>query len=650
VRDLTKVSEVVEPDGVADAAAVTRIFQLAHGQAKRTEAVVRPFLVGQGANVVSLDEQGIVIITDYASNLKRLARMVELVDQPGAAIETRYVKLEHLEASAMANQVNQYLSAKQRAGAIPGAGGQQKSLEILQDARTNQLVIIGEAEQVTEAAEYIDRFDIPMDRQTRIYALETAKPERLDRLTRELIGELQAKQSYKSAIDQEGNLLIVTATPEIHVTVASLKDDLDVAALQEANPIRFYKLINTKAADVLATIQAIEGGQGFASMSVEGGAPQPARQPRESFAGPNRPQGATGEALPTPPGYRAPPEVAPEATRDVAGTDQGTAATPVIGTLTMPTVQTDRARVTADVNTNTIIVAADRATHRIYEDLIQRLDKRRPQVLIEATIVALDTSGGYSLGVEILRAGELDDEGRYLTFSSFGLSEDVDPADARLVLSPGIGFNGAIVSMDIADVVIKALKTSGRAKVVSAPRILVKDNATGTLESINEAPFTSVNASDTVATTSFAGFVSAGTTINMTPHISEGDHLHLEYSIALNSFDGGGSDGVPPPRQTNSLSSEITVPDGHTVIIGGLNRTDLGETIQRVPILGEIPVLEYLFSNRSENESETTLFVFLRPAILRDDRFEDLKYLSSRDLTRAGIPGDFPSSEPMMVD
>ncbi|MCC7407859.1 MAG: type II and III secretion system protein, partial [Phycisphaeraceae bacterium] len=160
---------------------------------------------------------------------------------------------------------------------------------------------------------------------------------------------------------------------------------------------------------------------------------------------------------------------------------------------------------------------------------------------------------------------------------------------------------------------------------------------------------TSVNASNNVATTSFAGYATAGTTITLTPHISEGDHLQLAYAIELSAFSGDGGEGIPPPRQTNAIESEVTVPDGHTIVVGGLNRKDFSETIQKFPLLGDIPLVKYLFSNRSKNQSENTLFVFLRPVILRGDSFEGLKYLSRLDREAAGLAEDLPASEPLLM-
>lgn len=200
-----------------------------------------------------------------------------------------------------------------------------------------------------------------------------------------------------------------------------------------------------------------------------------------------------------------------------------------------------------------------------------------------------------------------------------------------------------------ADVVVRALATHARARVMSAPRLLVNDNATGTLSSVAEAPFTSVNASDTVATTSFAGYASAGTTVAVTPHISQDDYLRLIYSLTLNSFTGQGAQGIPPPRQTNSVDSEVVVPDGFTVIVGGLKRRDKSETVTKVPLLGDIPILGHLFRSTTLTDVESALFIFIRPVILRDDRFLDLKYLSDWDLRQAEMPASLPPVEPMLM-
>src|SRR5205823_6573691 len=133
------------------------------------------------------------------------------------------------------------------------------------------------------------------------------------------------------------------------------------------------------------------------------------------------------------------------------------------------------ATVAADANTNTLIVIAEPPVQRLYEQLIRALDKRRPQVLVEATIVTLDTSHGFQFGVELSGHSKPGGKDQAITFSSFGLSTP-NPTTGQLTLLPGTGFNGALISSDLADVIVRALATTSHAKITSAPRILVNDN------------------------------------------------------------------------------------------------------------------------------------------------------------------------------
>ena len=287
---------------------------------------------------------------------------------------------------------------------------------------------------------------------------------------------------------------------------------------------------------------------------------------------------------------------------------------------------------------------AEPAVQKMYEELICSLDRRRPQVLIEAKVIAIDTSNNFSLGVEIGSLGAK----KLLAFSAFGLNT-VNPVTGALALNPGMGFNGSLVDPNSADVVLKCISGNSRARVLASPRVLVNDNSKGELTSVLSVPFASVNASQTVATTSVGGNQDAGTTISVTPHISEGDHLQLEFSIEFSSFSSGGDDKLPPPRHIDKVLSTVTIPDGHTVIVGGLNRNSNSASVTGVPVLENIPIVKYFFSNRSRNAQDAALFVFIRPTILRDDKFKDLKFISEGDAKDAKTTGQYPVSEPILM-
>ncbi|MCC6580949.1 MAG: type II secretion system protein GspD [Phycisphaeraceae bacterium] len=307
-----------------------------------------------------------------------------------------------------------------------------------------------------------------------------------------------------------------------------------------------------------------------------------------------------------------------------------------------------KARIAADVHTNSIIVIAPPSVQRVYEALIRQLDQRRPQVLLEATVVTLDTSDNFSLGVEIAGRGASGDM-KIITFSSFGLST-IAPTTGVVTPTASTGLNTALLNAGDVELILKAMKRTGRSDVRSSPKLLVDDNQTGKIAATSEEPYQSVNASDTVATTSFGGFVEAGTTIKLTPHISSGNYVQLEYAIELSSFTGDRVQNLPPPRQKNQVESTVAVPNGLTIVVGGLKRKDFNDTVTRIPILGEIPILEYLFRNQVKSEGDSTMFVFIRATILDDGEFRDLARLSADDLERAAEPGNDPVSEPLMME
>ncbi len=299
---------------------------------------------------------------------------------------------------------------------------------------------------------------------------------------------------------------------------------------------------------------------------------------------------------------------------------------------------------TVDEHTNSILAIGSREFHAQLESLINDLDRHRPQVLIEMTLVAITLSDALELGVE-LEALDLGDAWDYIVFTNFGLSS-IDLTTGQRILTPGVGANGVLLSPERVPVLLRTLASRGVARVISTPRILVADNARGTLRNVDEAPFTSVNASDTVATTSFAGFESAGTMLSVTPHIAEGDHLTLEYELTFSNFTGGSSNAtVPPPRTTNSFTSTVEVPDGYTVVTGGLVVDNKSEALSEVPLLGRIPILGKLFQSSSRQKTRTKIFAFIRPVILRDDKFAELKLVTLKDIEEAEIVSDNPAPD-----
>ncbi|MCP4711495.1 MAG: AMP-binding protein, partial [Planctomycetes bacterium] len=154
----------------------------------------------------------------------------------------------------------------------------------------------------------------------------------------------------------------------------------------------------------------------------------------------------------------------------------------------------------------------------------------------------------------------------------------------------------------------------------------VNDNETGSITSERQEPTTTTTISPGSDTpiVDFKDYVSAGTTLEITPHISESDFLQLEINLTVDSFEGEGTNNVPPPKSTNVINTLVTVPNGMTIILGGLTSQNDGLTENKVPLLGDIPILGALFRNVSRSESEGVLYVFVRAEIVRKPDFSDL--------------------------
>ncbi|MCH8316776.1 MAG: hypothetical protein IIA64_12465, partial [Planctomycetes bacterium] len=304
---------------------------------------------------------------------------------------------------------------------------------------------------------------------------------------------------------------------------------------------------------------------------------------------------------------------------------------------------------TSDEGTNSIIAIGDARRLDQLEQLIAELDVRQPQVMIEVLIVSLTDGQTLDLGVELEKL-QINGSTFIALSSLFGLGAAGIPSAIDAMTSSGgggLGFSGAVISPGDFRVLVRALETLNEGRALNIPVVLVNNNQQATLDSVLQAPFLSVNASNTTSTTSFGGTQDAGTSVTITPQIAKGDHLILEYSVSLSTFVGeSSSPGLPPPRQQTNLQSVVTIPDGFTIAVGGIEIANAAEAVTQIPLLSSIPIIGELFKSRSKSSSRSRFYVFIRANVLRHDGFEDLKYISEQDVIAAGIDDGWPEVHP----
>ncbi|MEX2494971.1 MAG: type II secretion system secretin GspD [Woeseia sp.] len=324
-------------------------------------------------------------------------------------------------------------------------------------------------------------------------------------------------------------------------------------------------------------------------------------------------------------------------------------------------------QVWSDPQTNAIIVNAPPKMMRSLMTIVDKLDIRRDQVLVEAIIVEVTNDRTSELGVTWAVDGSNDNNAIALTnFPSGG------PGIVQLGAALG-GGNGANPANFIGDgitfgvgrisesgtsfaAILRALQGDANTNIISTPSIVTTDNEEASLNVGQEVPFLTGSFAQTGTGTGapvnpFQTIQreQVGVKLVITPQISEGDALILKISQEISSIAQSSAGAVDLITNQRTIETTVIVEDGDILVLGGLLEDTLRESDQRVPILGSVPIVGNLFRSRSTDMVKTNLMVFIRPRILRDSRQSALetgsKYNYIRDMQqqdRDGRLGEVP--------
>ena len=334
-------------------------------------------------------------------------------------------------------------------------------------------------------------------------------------------------------------------------------------------------------------------------------------------------------------------KIAAKLKEQIAGAASGGAGGPP-GSQT-PASQSERGTIIwADPATNSLVITASPKVMRNLMSVIDKLDIRRAQVLVEAIIVDVDLSKSASLGVNWAVYGQGSTAVPAAAFNSPVNGTSI--ADVvELVASPttalangtalptgGILGIGRVASNGLNfGALLSAIRSDTNSNVVATPSTVTTDNQEATLKVASEVPFltgqfTSTGSSNS-SVTPFQTIQreEVGTILKITPQINEGGaavmlKIDLESSSVVPK-DAGPEGAVDLTTNKRTVSTRVLIEDGGIVVLGGLTSADYSRQETRVPFLGAIPVLGQLFKTRSGSADRTDLMVFIRPKILRTD-------------------------------
>lgn len=292
---------------------------------------------------------------------------------------------------------------------------------------------------------------------------------------------------------------------------------------------------------------------------------------------------------------------------------------------------------------NSLLVSGTASKFQQLLRTIEELDRRQPQVLVECAVVELTTGDIFSLGVE-LGLIDIKDNGdftRPFGFTSFGLSQFQDTDDNGLpdtrlpdFENPLQGLTGGIISNgDFAiPFLVNALSSNEKANVLSLPSVVVNNNQTAIVKTTEDRPTQNVSQGNTSTQSGFSGFQGAGIELSISPSISTNSYLRLNIKLSvsrfLSAFDPASV--TPGRKNTREISTQVTMPTGNTMVLGGVIEDGESENESGVPFLKDIPLIGYLFSTRGSNKQKTNLYFFLTPHILDEEDFSDLREVSFR--------------------
>ena len=555
---------------------ITRLLKLKYIDAQSASAVLNNLKSKEG-KIIPYPPTNTLIVIESANNLNRLVRVLKQMDIPVKLPQVKIVRLQYAPADKLAGELSQIFS-DDYLGALAGGGDDASPASPAPPRR-------------------------PSARRKSTQTQSTGgKP----------------SMTLKIIPDPRTNSLIVIATEDIIDEVLRVIAELDIP-IEGEEGIYVHYCQNATATELASTLSSLAGS------STSSRTTTPTVQPSgrtSSISGMGRSSRTT---TPSP-------------------------TSSVTGSLTLGTLSGE-VRITADENTNSLVIVASKRDYVILRQVIEKLDIRRRQVFVEAVIIEVEMSDSDSVGTSFAAASDIDNEAAVFGSTALGglNSMGILPAVATGQLTealPGgfsvgaltktvtLNIGGADVEIPTFSALFNALVASNNVNVLSTPNLLTTDNQEAEIIVGQNVPIPTGQTVGTSGTTTVTiQRENVGIKLKVTPQISESSTIRLEIFTEISGVVQTAVAGIDVntlgiTTSVKSAQTTVVVDNHQTVVIGGLIENRVSETTSKVPFLGDIPILGWLFKARTRDDARTNLVILLTPHIVRDA--EDTSDLTER--------------------
>jgi len=560
---------------------VTERIRLRHVTSEDGEDLLKGLISKEGS-LKAIKGSNSILIIDSQANIARLRELLKEIDVPAVDREITIIPITHAEAGDIAEKINDIL------------GGDENEQQ--------------QARNTTRAS------------------LRNTRGNSRNRNAQTQQSSERRTLPFKIIPDERTNSLIIVADEEMTLKVQALVDQLDSELDRSSGRFWVYPLKHADAeslAEILNNLisGATEGG------SSSGSSTQGSSLTRSTRNTNTNNQNANSNRL---------TQALARSRRLLAQSRQGTAGAAAGGRVSLE----GEVSITSDPATNSVIMNASRSDYLRLKDVIDSLDVKRRQVLVEATILEVTVSDEEGFGVEVQGTAGIETAGGVITQTNFGSITNLLTNPAALTdLTIAAASTGTLtlpggLTIPSQAVLISAVSAHSNVNILSSPTILATDNEEAEIIVGENVPFVTSTSTDSTNIGNTFNQVErqdVGITLRITPQISSGDYVNLRMFVEIsNVVPGTRNDPNGPTTTIRTTETSVEVKNKQMVITGGLIQDSITDATRGVPFIKDIPVIGQLFQRQDVNDNKTNLLVFITPKIISDqfDAREETKALA----------------------